>query len=117
MAVDYDVEFRSTPIMVLNDRVKRKDLRLGLVGNTGGHLSGDYPDGITKIDGVPGPAIIRILVRSIDPFIDGMIVAQTVSGIDGTWRVEGLDSGLRYDVVCRKGGFNDMILSDVSPAV
>jgi len=129
MAVDFETSFKTTPITRLKrnikrkdspitrlkGNIKRKDSRLGLIENTGGYLSGDFPDGITKVDNVPASAIIRVLVRSVDPFIDGMIVAQTVSSPEGIWRVSGLDSRLRYDVICRMKGLNDMILSDIAP--
>lgn len=81
-----------------------------------GYLSGTYPAGITKIEGVPGPAEIRVLLRPVAGGMgDGMLVATVVSGVDGTWRVDGLNTALRFDVVCRQDGYNDMILSNVAP--
>lgn len=88
-------------------RFRRKD----------GYLSGSYPDGITKVEGVPGPATIRVLHRPPSGgYADGLLIAEVVSGPDGTWRVDGLDPALRYDVVCRLEGYQDMILSNVTPA-
>lgn len=82
-----------------------------------GHLAGTYPDGVTKIEGTPGPATIRVLHRSSDGWADGIIVAEVTSGADGTWRVDGLDPARRFDVVCRHDGYNDMILSNVAPVI
>lgn len=81
-----------------------------------GRLSGSFPDGITRVDGVPAPATIRVLYRPLSGQLgDGVVVAETVSAEDGTWQVNGLDPLLKYDVICRKDGFNDMILANVSP--
>jgi len=115
VAVDIESTFRLVQNWKLNAKVSRARIHPVLVENRGGDLSGDYPDGITAIEGVPGPADIRVLVRSIDPAFDGMLVAKVRSGPDGTWRVSGLDTRLKYDVVCRHEGYNDMILSNVSP--
>ncbi len=81
-----------------------------------GYLAGTYPGGITKIEGVPGSAEIRVLLRTATGAMgDGMLVASVVSGVDGTWRIDGLSTALRFDVVCRHDGYNDMILANVSP--
>ena len=83
-----------------------------------GYLAGEYPDGITTVDGVPQPALIRVLYRPADGALgDGAVVASVVSAPDGTWRVDGLDPALRYDVIGRKDGFNDVIVSNVLPKV
>lgn len=85
-------------------------------GTGTGWLAGSFPDGITAVEGVPGPVEIRVKVRAEagNP-LDGRIVATVTSGVDGTWLVEGLNPLLRYDVVGRKGGFNDAIVSNVQP--
>ena len=80
-----------------------------------GQLSGAYPGGITRVEGVPGSARIVVKIRSDDPVKDGALVADIESQPDGTWLVSGLDPELRYDVICRLSGYNDMILSDVAP--
>lgn len=83
-----------------------------------GFLAGSFPDGITMVEGVPNAALIRVLLRSAPGSTsDGVIVAQVESAPDGTWLVEGLNHNLKYDVVCRHEGYNDMILSNVSPAL
>ena len=76
-----------------------------------GFLAGEFPGGITTIDGVPGPAQIRVLHRAT-----GEVVAETTSAHDGTWRVDGLNPNMRFDVVGRKDGFNDVIVANVQPA-
>ncbi|THG87107.1 hypothetical protein E5198_00920 [Pseudomonas sp. A-1] len=81
-----------------------------------GYLAGDWPDGAATVDGQPVPAQVRVLLRSSDPAIDGLLVAEVQAAPDGTWRVEGLRPGLRYDVVGRFGGHNDTIMADVTPA-
>lgn len=83
-----------------------------------GFLSGSYPDGITRIEGVPSSCQVRVLYRagSLQPG-DGVVVAEVISGADGTWRVDGLSPSLRYDVVCRHDGYADMIISDVTPEI
>lgn len=89
---------------------------LPLVGH--GYLAGSFPDGITSVEGVPGSAIIRVLYRPESGEAgDGAVVAEVQSNPDGTWLVEGLDHRLKYDVICRHEGYNDMILSNVSPAL
>ena len=83
-----------------------------------GFLAGSFPDGVTSVEGVPTPAEIRVLYRPLgDSEIDGYLVAKTVSSPDGTWIIQGLNHNLKYDVICRHEGYNDMILSNVSPAL
>ena len=82
-----------------------------------GYLGGD-PGGLTTVSAIPASATVRILYRPNggEPG-DGVVVAETVSAPDGTWRVTGLDPTLKYDVVGRKAGFKDVIVSNVSPLV
>src|SRR5690554_3186173 len=80
-----------------------------------GYLAGSYPDGITTVEGVPVDATVRVLLRSTDPALDGLVMAETRSRQDGTWLIEGLNSGLRYDVIGRRDGFNDVIMANVAP--
>lgn len=79
-----------------------------------GYLAGDYPVGTTKVDGVPAPVEIRVLWRGRGDD-DGCLVAKTMSDHTGSWRVSHLNSNLRYDVVARRSGFNDLIMTDVTP--
>ncbi|MEG2433442.1 MAG: hypothetical protein RSB25_17535 [Acinetobacter sp.] len=80
-----------------------------------GYLAGDYPVGITKVDGVPSAVEIRVLWRGRGDD-DGCLVAKTMSDHTGVWRVSNLNPNLKYDVVARVSGFNDMIMSNVNPA-
>lgn len=83
-----------------------------------GFLAGEFPGGTTTVDGAPTPAEVRVLWRGPKGHpADGVLVATTQSAPDGTWRVEGLNTGARYDVVGRKDGFNDVIVSNVQPVV
>ncbi|SEF28515.1 hypothetical protein ABL840_26705 [Variovorax sp. NFACC27] len=83
-----------------------------------GYLAGEFPDGITSVQGVPQSAVVRILYRpaSAAPG-DGVVVAEVVSAADGTWRVDGLNLALKFDVVGRKNGHNDVIVANVSPSI
>ena len=83
-----------------------------------GYLAGEFPDGITTVEGVPVSATVRILCRpEADALGDGVVVAQVQSAPDGTWRVDGLNPALKYDVVGRKAGLKDVIMSNVQPKV
>ena len=83
-----------------------------------GFLAGEFPGGVTTVDGVPTHAEVRVLWRGPQGHpADGVLVATTQSAPDGTWRVEGLNTDARYDVVGRKDGFNDVIVSNVQPVV
>lgn len=83
-----------------------------------GYLAGTYPDGITRLDGVPAQAVVRVLYRPASGKVgDGSLVAEVQSSVSGEWRVDGLNENLSYDVVCRHEGYNDMILSNVMPVV
>ncbi len=81
-----------------------------------GYLAGTFPEGVTSLDGAPLSATVRVLYRPGSGALgDGALMASVKSAHDGTWRVDGLDPALRFDVVCRLEGFNDLILSNVSP--
>lgn len=89
--------------------------KLPMTGN--GYLAGEFPDGITTVEGVPVAATVRIIYRpgSGEPG-DGAVVAEVKSAPDGTWRVDGLRTDLRFDVIGRKAGHNDVIMANVTPA-
>lgn len=83
-----------------------------------GYLAGKFPKGTTTVDGSPVIATVRVLYRPTEGVpTDGVLVAQTRSAADGTWRVDNLNPALRYDVVGRKAGFNDVIMANVKPKV
>lgn len=83
-----------------------------------GYLAGEFPDGITTVEGAPVSATVRVLYRPAAGALgDGVVVAQVQSAHDGTWRVDGLNPALRYDVVGRKAGLKDVIMSNVQPKV
>lgn len=83
-----------------------------------GYLSSKFPDAITSVDGVPVAATVRIIYRSkTGDIADGMVVAEVQSNPDGTWRVDGLNPSLLYDVVGRIANTNDIIVSQVTPIV
>lgn len=85
-------------------------------GSGYGYLAGRFPDGITTVEGVPVSATVRILHRpTAGELGDGVVVAEVQSAPDGSWQVAGLNPDLRYDVVGRKEGFNDVIMANVKP--
>lgn len=86
-------------------------------GSENGFLSGSYPSGVTTVNGAPVAATVRALLRSTDPALDGLVVAEVESAPSGIWRIEGLNPNLRYDVVGRKAGFNDVIMANVTPKI
>lgn len=99
-------------------RPRSTSLKPTLPSRGNGYLAGTYPGGITTVDGVPTRATVRILYRPLSGALgDGAVVAEVLSELDGTWRVDNLNPALRYDVVGRKAGFNDVIMANVSPKV
>mgnify|MGYP003597749763 CR=1 FL=1 len=95
---------------------KRDYEQVQLPRNGLGYFAGSFPDGLTTIKGVPVSAEVRVLLRTpIQGYGDGVVVASTQSAPDGTWRVEGLHTHLKYDVVARYFGERDTIASDVTP--
>lgn len=89
-----------------------------LQANGLGYFAGSFPDGLTTIKGVPVSASVRVLLRTpIQGYGDGVVVASTQSAADGTWRIEGLHTHLKYDVVARHNNERDTIASNVSPSL
>lgn len=83
-----------------------------------GYFGGTFPDGLTTIAGKPISATIRVVLRTpINGYGDGVLVATTQSNPDGTWRINGIPTHLKYDVIARYDGENDVIMSNVSPAL
>lgn len=82
-----------------------------------GLLSGSFPlNMVTQGGNLPSQAEIRILYRpnTGDPG-DGILVGTTTCNVDGTWQVSGLNENLKFDIVARIPGFNDVLISDVQP--
>jgi hypothetical protein len=82
-----------------------------------GYLAGEYPEGITTVEGVPTSADVLVCLRLPGSYFDGLVVARTVSAPDGTWRVDGLSETMRFDVRARKEGRNGALRSDVQPKI
>lgn len=110
----YVIEQRRAEVAFPFVREYSNCFRLALDGE--GYLAGTYPDGITTVEGVPTSAEVRVLLRkpSGEPG-DGVVVATTQSGVDGTWEITGLPVGFLYDVVGRLDGQNDVIMAGVTP--
>lgn len=89
-----------------------------IVKKGAGYLSSSFPEYIVSVEGVPTEGEVRVLLRSASfAGIDGTVVAITKSSVSGQWYVGGLNPNLRYDVVCRFDGYNDLIFSDITPLV
>lgn len=83
-----------------------------------GYFSSSFPDYLITVEGRPASGVIRVLLRTPKiPEADGCLVATTTADVTGQWRVDGLDPNMRYDVVCRVDGYNDIIFSNVKPKV
>lgn len=70
-----------------------------------------------KLSGpIPLNATVRILYRpDADALGDGVLVAMAPVDATGSWQVSGLKADLKYDVVARREGYNDVITANVSP--
>lgn len=116
--MDQPTEFSVYSIEEFRIPFRRRYIPFELPLTGEGYLAGEFPEGITTIDGVPSPATIRVLLRTEKGHPgDGSLVVETESRQDGTWRVDGLNPELRYDVVGRAEGFNDVIIANVQPEV
>lgn len=80
-----------------------------------GILSGSSPNGLATDNGTPTVATIRVHLRAPGHPYDGYVVARTESASDGTWYIGNLDPSYRYDVIGRHAGYNDVVMSDVTP--
>ena len=118
---------RRQPNPVLNDMVEQAVFgpvqrpgfalaRKPLFGEEG-LLSGSFPlSMVTQNGNLPSQSDVRILYRpnTGEPG-DGILVATTICNADGTWQASGLNENLKYDIVARIPGFNDVLISDVQP--
>ena len=88
--------------------------RLGGVG----YFKSTFPEHITSVDGVPVSAEVRVLLRNHpNKDYDMLVVAKVQSANDGMWEVRGLNPNFKYDVIARYTGYNDLIMSDLTPKV
>ena len=83
-----------------------------------GYFKSTFPEHITSVDGVPVSAEVRVLLRNHpNKDYDMLVVAKVQSANDGTWEVRGLNPNFKYDVIARYTGYNDLIMSDLTPKV
>lgn len=80
-----------------------------------GYFAGDYPAGITTLEGVPTNARITVLARAPGMRWDATPVRRAESGTDGIWRADGIEPGLRYRIIGDKEGYNSVIADNVAP--
>jgi hypothetical protein len=82
-----------------------------------GYLAGTLPNGVTRVGGTATSATVRVLLRTEKGHPgDGALIDEVVSESNGVWRVEGLPVGMKFDVVGRKDGYNDVIAAGITPA-
>ena len=82
-----------------------------------GFFAGEAPDGLTTIAGTPTSAQVRVYWRDpADPQAPDVLVAQTTSAPDGTWRITGLNLALRYVVRAQKSQFDDVTVVGAAPS-
>ena len=83
-----------------------------------GYFKSTFPEHITSVDGVPVSAEVRVLLRNHpNKDYDMLVVAKVQSANDGTWEIHGLNPNFKYDVIARYTGYNDLIMSDLTPKV
>jgi len=122
MLYDFDDQPYSTSLTI--DVNQDIEIDMDLRDNTvvpfkgDGLLSGSFPLSlITQGGNLPPQANIRILYRPEQGASgDGYVVATTTCNADGTWQVSGLNKNLKFDIVARIPGFNDVIISGVQPS-
>lgn len=73
------------------------------------YLSGEAPH-VTKVDGTPTSVKVRVLDR-----VNSTLVAELMSDIDGSWRVDDINPTRTYDIIFSHDGYKDEIISDVKP--
>ena len=82
-----------------------------------GFFAGEAPDGLTTIAGTPTSASVRVYWRDpADPQAPDVLVTQTTSAPDGTWRITGLNPALRYVVRAQKSQFDDVTVVGAAPS-
>lgn len=81
-----------------------------------GYFAGESPDGLTTVAGVPVAADVRVYWRDPeDSAAPDVLVAQTASAANGTWRITNLNPALHYVVRGRKAGFDDVTVVGAVP--
>lgn len=109
--------FDNTPVYARIERSDSSEYDLLFARYGSSYLGGDAPDGIVKDDGVPTEADIRILYRSDNPILGGVLIDKTISRQSGEWQVLGLQPNVQFDVVARKQNRKDSMVSDVTSLV
>lgn len=80
-----------------------------------GYLQGQYPDSIALKGTQPVQATIRAVLRSNDGPGDGQLIATTTALANGSWKIEGLNHNLTFDIIARLQGCQDVIVPGVKP--
>ena len=90
----------------------RQELSFALQGES--FLGGQYPDSSIKAEGTPSDADVFVKIKDRSSLFDGHTVAKLHSDVSGEWKISGLSDDMVFDVVGRKEGFNDVIVSGVT---
>lgn len=79
-----------------------------------GSLAGSFPEGITRLEGAPVSAQVRVYWENPK---DGSLVlaGSTVSGADGVWEIGNLDATKTFIVRGSLAGHNDVVSVGVTP--
>lgn len=81
-----------------------------------GYFAGEPPDGLITASGSPVVANVRVYWRDTeDTLAPDVLVAQTTSDIDGTWRIVNINPDMQYVVRGYKPGFDDVTVVGVMP--
>lgn len=78
-----------------------------------GYLAGEYPDGITIVDGSPQAATVNAYYEL--PSGDWQLAASVTSSSTGTWLILNVNPDFLFHVLGRKAGYNDVLVSGVRP--
>lgn len=78
-----------------------------------GYLAGEYPDGITTVEGSPQTATVNAYYEL--PSGDWQLVASVTSSSSGAWQILGVNPDFLFHVIGRKEGYNDVLVSGAHP--
>lgn len=86
-------------------------------GNGAGILAGTYPDGLTRLEGVPTEADVFAFARAPGAPSNGVLLAKGRSLPSGEWELRGLPRTGRFNVLAAKYGQRDVVVPDVAPFI
>lgn len=78
-----------------------------------GYLAGEYPGGITTVEGAPQAATVNAYYEL--PSGDWQLAASVTSSSSGAWQILNVNPDFLFHVLGRKSGYNDVLVSGVHP--